>query len=623
MVKIGDMMVGSKINRPFFVLTGLLLVGASLFAQDLEINVYTNRTSIPLNEQFELSVELSGSDANSAPQPSAPAIDNFASYVGSGSSTNMQFINGRMSVSKTYTHHYIAIESGKFTVPAVTVNYKGKEYSSKPFEIEILKSPQQNPPIQGQQRSQQKNTTDATEDLSNLLFLRAEVSNRNVYQNEPVIVSYKIYYAVNVGNYGIAQLPNTVGFWTEDFELPGRPKLYDEVVNGQQYRVAEIKKVALFAQGSGEKKLDPLIIECEVQLPRKRKSRDPFDIFDDPFFGFNRTATRRVASNAVTINVLPLPGENKPANFSGAVGNYTIDTSVDKQNVKTNEAITFKLKLSGTGNIKIIPKPEVTFSSDFEVYEPKVTDTISRNGQQISGSKTFEYVLIPRFPGKQTIKPVTFSYFDIFTGSYKTIASGKIDLDVAKGDEQFVNVGIGNSKEDVKFIGQDIRYIQMRLPEFKRIGIVFYKSSLFYIALILPLLTLAGAFTYRQHIDKLSSDVAYARSRKANQMALQRLKKANYEMHKEHQKEFYSEVANALMGFIGDKLNVASAGLIADQVYGMLRERGINKEIVSNYLACLQACDFQRFAPGESENGSMKEFFEKAKKAIIALDKEI
>ncbi|MFQ5864860.1 MAG: BatD family protein [bacterium] len=610
-----------KINWQIFVIALLVIVGSSQsFGQDLEIKAFVNRTTIGLNQQFELTVELSGSDANKAPQPPTPSLDAFASYIGTSSSQNIQIVNARMSVTKTFTHHFIAIAVGKFQIDPIRLEYKGKTFTTEPIAIEVVDS-QTAPQPPGQ--TNQPSTRDA-QDISEHLFLRASINKRRVFQNEPVIVSYKIYTAVNVTSYGISQLPNTVGFWTEEFPTPQRPTLYDEVLNGRRYRVAEIKKLALFPQGPGTKTLDPLIVECEIQVQRRRSRRDIFDsFFDDPFFGFTRSERRTIRSKPISIEVLPLPQNGKPTDFSGAVGNFAISATVDKKEVKTNEAVTLKLKISGKGNIKILPQPKVNFPTDFEVYDPKVSENIQRQASQISGSKSFEYVLIPRFPGKQTIRPISFSYFDLSSKSYKTLLTDPIEIAVAKGDEPLIAVSVGASKEDIKFIGQDIRFIQLRLPQFHPIGTVFYRKWPFYLFLILPLVLLAGGYGYSKHLEKLSTNLAYARSRKANQMALKRLRKAKNQLSQGNSRLFYGEVSKALMGFIGDKLNVSAAGLITDQVDEMLRQRGINKEIVSEYMSCLQTCDYGRFAPTDSDNSEMKQFFEKAKKAIINLEKEL
>lgn len=606
------------------ILSSILIFSFSSLslAQNLELDAYVNRTTVGVNEQFELSVELSGSDANDAPQPAVPDLGDFATYLGSGSSTNMQIVNGQMSVSKIYTHHFMAVRDGKFQIPPIRLQFKGKEYTTDAIDIEVVKGQTRTtpPPTSGR-----RTPGESSADLSELLFLKATVNKRQVFQNEPVIVSYKIYTAVSVSNYGISQLPNMVGFWSEEFELPQRPRLYAETVNGRQYKVAEIKKMALFPQGPGNKTIEPMTIECEVQIPRQRRSRDPFNsFFDDPFDSFfNRTVRQTVTSNAISIEVMPLPAVGKPGNFSGAVGNFSLGASVDKNAVKTNEAVTLTVKISGSGNIKIVPQPEINFPVDFEVYDPKIQENINRKGGQISGAKVFEYVMVPRYAGKQVIKPVTLSYFDLSTKTYRTLRTEPLEISVAKGNDEFVSIGAAGSKEDVKLIGQDIRYIQMRMPEFERIDTVFYKKTIFFVLLGFPLVVLAGALGYRRHQEKLSTNVAYARSRKANQMATRRLKKAGQEMKAGNPKAFYAEVSSALMGFIGDKLNVASAGLVTDEVNSMLHQRGIDEETVTNYIACLQTCDYKRFAPSDANNGEMKEFFARAKQAIISLDKEI
>ncbi len=610
------------IGVSFFAI--LFLSFVNLYAQDFKIRSFLDKAVIGLNQQFELQIELSGSNANGAPQPAPPDVTTFARYLGSQTSTNMQFVNGKMSVNVTYTYHYLATAEGKYQIPPVKYDFKGESYSTDAIAVEIIKQ-QHSParPLQSRQPGQDSRASQQ-QNLDEQLFLRATIDKEQVFQNEAVIVSYKLYFAVNVNNYGISELPNTVGFWSEEFELPSTPKVYNETVNGRQFRVAEIKKVALFSQGPGEKKLDPLVVECEVQMPRKRGRRSQFDsFFDDPFFGFAQTVRKTLASNELTLKVLPLPEKGKPRDFSGAVGNFAISASTDKQRTKTNEAITLKVRLSGSGNMKILPQPRIDFPADFEVYDPKIVENFKRADNQVSGSKTFEYVLIPRFPGRQTINPIRFTYFDVAGKRYKTVTTSPLDIVVEKGEQQFVATGMASSKEDVKFIGQDIRFIQMHLPEFSRIGNAFYKSRVFFLLIGLPLLALAGAHFQQRQQQRLSSNVAYARSRKANQMAVKRLKKARKELDSGNAKSFYSEVSTALMGFIGDKLNVSAAGLIVDEVAQMLRQRGIGDEVVNAYLDCLKTCDFQRFAPNRSSNGDMKTLFDQARHAIITLERHI
>ncbi|MFQ5603044.1 MAG: BatD family protein [bacterium] len=605
-------------QKSALILLFLLLRNPVIFAQDLQVSANLNRTVVPLDQAFELNVELNGADAQNAPQPALPDIEDFAAFRGTSSSQSIQFINGQMSVSKIFTFHFVATRVGKFQIPPIRLNFKGKSFTTKAIPIEIVKGAAA--PKPGNPSS--RRSANEPLDLSEQLFLKAAVNKNRIYQNEAVIITYKIYTAVNITNYGISQLPNTVGFWSEEFPTSNRPKITDEVINGRQYRVAEIKKVALYPQSAGVKTLDPLVVDCEVQLPRQRRRRDIFDsFFDDPFF--SRSVRRTIRSDAISIEVMPLPEEGKPSDFSGAVGNYSLQASVDKHAVKTNEAITLKVKLAGRGNIKILPNPKVDIPADFEVYDPEIKESIQRKGGQISGSKTFEYVLIPRFPGKQVIKPISFSYFDPVKRNYQRIRTSPITIDVLKGDKPILSAPVGTSKEDVQFIGKDIRFIQLYLPEFEKIGTAFYKRIYFFVLLFCPVVTLALALAYNKHAEKLSSNVAYARSRRANQMALKRLKTANKKMREGKPGEFYSEVSKALMGFIGDKINVPAAGLITEQVDALLRKRGIEDQIVSRFLDCLNTCDFKRFAPTDSDNGEMKTFFNKAKKALIDLDRVI
>lgn len=606
------------------LLTGLL-AWSEAAAQGPELRAYVDRTPVPLNQQFELSVEFSGADANQAPQPSPPDLSGFATYLGSGSSQNIQIVNGRMSVSRTLTFHFIATKAGTHTIPSIQIDYQGKTYATDAIRIEVVQG--STPGRSGAPPSTHGGSPNAPDanDFSDYLFLRAAVDKKRVYQNEPVVVTYRIYTALNVQRYGISKLPSTVGFWREEFELPNPPTMRDEVINGRRYRVAEIKKMALFPQSAGEHTIEPLVIECDIEVRRRRNRRDLFDnFFDDPFFGFSRTERRTLASNALTIDVRPLPEANKPANFTGAVGDFTLSATVDKPAVQVNEAITYRLTVAGTGNIKFLPEPKVAWPRDFEVYDPKISERIERTGGVIRGEKTFEYLLIPRFPGGHVLGPIRYAYFDLGTESYKTLTADPITIEVAKGDDQpIAGPGIPGSKEDVRLIGQDIRFIEMRVPEFERLGETFYKSWFFYGALIMPLLVVGGAVAYRRHADKLSSNVAYARKRRANQMALKRLKAAKKRMHEGNARGFYGEVSKALMGFIGDKFNVAAAGLITDQVEAMLRSRGVQEEVSREFINCLKNCEFRRFAPEESDNGELKEFFERSKKAIVNLEKEI
>jgi len=599
--------------------TAIFLVASPLLAQ-VNVRVSVDRTRIGLNEEFFFIVEITGGGGN----PKLPEMSAFANVTESSTSTSIQMMNGRISQSVTYQYSLMAQTVGKFTIGAVEVEAKGQIYRSQPVEIEIVagataQQPQGQP---GAGRGRQAEPAEAPPDLEGSLYLEAKVDRSRVYQNEPVVVRYRIYTRLNISSYGIAALPNYSGFWTEEFPLPQQPQTRREVINGQTYLVAEIKKTALFPQIVGKKKLEPLTIECEVQAPRRR-SRDIFDqFFDDPFL--SRTTRQRISSRPVEIEVLPLPEESKPANYSGAVGNFTITASIDKTQIKANEALSLKVRVNGVGNIKVLPNPLIALPSDFEVYDPKISENIDHDNDQISGSKTWEYVIVPRFQGSHEIKPITLSYFDPRARMYKTAATAPIMLTVEKGANDFSPMtGGGVSKEDVRLLGQDIRFIATAPLPFTRITEKFHTGPWFLLLLTLPVGALLAAFVFQRHQEKLSTNVAYARNRKAGGVAQKQLASARKFLQKNEEKSFYTEIQRALLGFLGNKLNVAEASLITDDLERMLTEKNVRPEIIREYLNCLQTCDFVRFAPAASNGKAMQEFYEQSRRALEMLEKAL
>ncbi len=600
-----------NISLSIFLLIGALSLQA---ADDLTVKAYVDKTVIGLGQQFTLNVQLSGKGAGSA-DPELPDMSGFAVYLGSGSSQNIQFVNGKMFVTKTLSYHFQANAVGKFEIGIVKVNRKDKVYESNPIPIEIQQtgaarsqSQQKSQPIQG--------TGTAESDL----FLRVNVSKKKVYQNEPVILTYKLYTRVNVSSFGYNKIPATAGFWAEEFPLPQQPQTYNEVLEGKRYTVAVLKKMAVFPMSSGTKTIDPMIIDCEVRAAQR--SRDVFnDFFNDPFFG--RTVKQTIQSKPVRIEVLPLPERGKPATFSGIVGQFSVTGTIDKTDAKTNEAISYKFGIKGTGNLRILPEPEIQFSPDFEVYPPKVTDQVSRKGDVISGSKTYEYVLVPRVPGAQKIKPVEMAYFDPSAKMYKTAKTKTLTINVSKGDEAFSVAHTGLSKEEVKLIGRDIRFIKTEIPGFQKTGKRFNQNILFWLILAAPLLFVGGAVGIRSHLNRLEGDVAYARRRMASPAARKNLSKARSLLKHEIQKEFYAEVDRALTGYLGNRLNIAEAGMISEEVKALLRRRGVRDETVHAFFDCLKTCDMKRFAPLESDETEMKTVLKQAEQAITSIDREL
>ncbi len=617
------MWMKTKIHAFFFTAIGWwLMLAAALPAQDITVTATVDRTRIGLNQQFQLTVEISGSGAMSASEPNLPNLEHFAAFSGSSTSQNFQFINGRMQVSKSYTYYFIAAKVGTFEIGPVTVSYKGKTYRSAPIRIEIVQSaaPPTRPRSYAAPRRPQPST--GTSSLADNLFLRAEVSKTRVYLNEPIIINYKIYTNVQVTDYRFTNQPNYGNFWAEEFPVPNQPRVYQEQFNGRLFSVASIKKVALFPTSIGKKVIPPLSIEANVRVRERRRSRDFFDaFFDDPFFG--RIISYPMSTDSITVEVLPLPQEGRPRDFNGAVGQYEMDVIVDRKRAKTNEAITLKLTLSGTGNIRTLAAPKIRFPDEFEVYDPKISENVTRANDAIRGYKTFEYVLIPRRPGTYTIQNLNFSYFDPEAEKYVTLRHPAIRLTIDRGDEPVAFSRSGLSKEEVRLLSQDIRYIAKTADRFVDLNRQFYHLPAFWMMLIAPALLLLAGVVYRRHQDRLASNVAYARSRKAQKIAQKLLHEARKAMNAGDMAKFYAETAKALTTFVGNKLNLEESALVSDELMEHMQRRGVANEIVEQYRALLADCDFHRFARPDAPDEAMRKTYEQAKTILARLEKAL
>ena len=562
---------------------------------------YLNRNEVPLNRQFVLSVEISGAQ-RLAQDPVLPDLSAFAAYLGSGTSTSMQIVNGRTSMSLTIQHRFQATAEGTFEIGPVTVRAGGRDLRTEPLTIRIIDGPtpttRSGPPG--------ADGTVAPEDL----FVTATASKPRVYVNEPVIVEYRIFTRVDVDGYNITRQPGTTGFWVEELADP-QARVEQVVRDGRQYASAVVRRVALFPTGAGTKTLEPLTLEIRVHVQRRSRSL------------FGSLVPVVVGSNPVEIEVLPLPKAGRPDAFTGLVGRFEISASIDRTDAATNDALTYRLEVSGTGNIRTLPESELEFPSDIEVYPPDVTERVEPTEDGVRGSKLFEYVIVPRAPGQVTIPAVELAYFDVDAGVYAVTASDPITLTVAGDPVAPPARPFGRLRTGVDLERQDIRFIRIAIPGFQPVGGSLVRSVGFWAIALVPMIAVAGAVAARRHQDRLKGDVAYARRRRAARLAKQRLARAESLRSPDRHREFHAEVGRALQGFLGDKLNVAEAGLIRDEIRARLTSRGVAPEVVDAYLGCLEDCDRQRFAPAEPDTLAMQEMLTRAGQAMTDLDQAL
>ena len=573
---------------------------------------YLSQNEVGLNRQFVLNVEISGTQRLDQ-DPVLPDLSAFAAYLGSGTSTSMQIVNGRTSVSLTIQHRFQATLEGTFEIGPVTVRAGGQDLRTEPLTIRIVDGPA--PTTRSSQPG--ADGTIAPEDL----FVTATPNKRRVYVNEPVIVEYRIFTRVSVDDYGVTRQPGTAGFWVEELTDPRAP--VEQVVrNGLQYRSAVVRRVALFPTSPGTKTLEPLTLDAQVRVQRRSRSRfgDPFgDFFGGGLFG---TQVLAIRSNPIELKVLPLPA-GQPDSFTGLVGRLDVSASIDRTEAQTNDALTYRLVVTGSGNIRTLPEPALGFPSDFEVYPPDVTERVEPNDDGVRGSKIFEYVVVPRAPGQVTIPAVGWVYFDIDADAYAVAASDPIGLTIT-GDPIGAPVGpAGRLRTGIDLERQDIRFIRIAMPGFRPVGGSLIRSVGFWAMVLVPMMAVAGAVATRRHQDRLIGDVAYARRRRASRLAKQRLAHAEALRSPDRRREFHAEVGRALQGFLGDKLNVAEAGLIQDEIRARLTARGVSPEVIDPYLACLDDCDHQRFAPTEPDAAAMQEMLIRAGQAMTDLDQAL
>ncbi len=594
-----------------FLLFWILMLPATfLMAANVEF-VASGPREVSLGEQFQIVFSVNANGSNFI----GPQITGFSVLSGPNGSTssNVQIINGQMSqsIATSFSFYVQAVKLGTFTIGGATITVDGKKYKSNGLTIKVVKGQ-----TSGSQQSGGGTATTTTIGSKDV-FLRAFVSKANPMEGEQVLVDYKIYTRVPIPEYAVTKLPSSVGFWAQDLlEANTKPRQYTERINGQQYAVAEIKKEALFPQKAGKLIIQPIQVDVVAQMAikqsKKKRGADPFgndpffdSFFDDVFSGPKvQQVKRSLTSNSLVINVQPLPnasnGTEKPADFTGAVGQFNFNTSIDKSSVKADEPITLKITVSGKGNIKLIDNPKIVFPTDFEVYDPKVTDNVSTSGNGISGSKTFEYLLIPRNPGKFNIKPFSFTYYDLAQRRYVTHTSPSYTINVAKGDGRSYTTGA--SQDVVRSLDSDIRYIKRDVPVLKKYNDFFWNSIGFWVALILPIV-LFGAFiiTMKSEIKK-RRDIALMRNRKATRMAKKRLTKARNFLTAKNSDRFYEEISQALWNYLSDKFYIKRVDLSMDTVRETLLENKITEPTVDSLIAMLEKCEFARFAPAGKES---------------------
>lgn len=609
-----------KIKRTIAFLCLLVFPIIASLAQTFRADV--NNSKVAINESFQIDFTLEGATGNINP----PDFKNFTLVNGPSTSSNIQMINGNVSQSITYSYILTAQKKGKFTIDGAIAVVNGRKIKSNSVNIEVFDAPQN---TTKQQRSNQNPnpTAPSTANIGDNLFVKISVNKSNPYQGEQIVVTAKIYYKVTIADLQISKTPKLTGFWLQDVKLPQSPQVTKETVNGKQYNVATIYKVLLFPQNQGELVIDPLELEAVVRLQVKQSSKSPFDnFFNDPFFGGNpfgyQDVKQKIKSNSLKVNVKPYPSK-PPADFDNITGVYTMDVTTDKTKTKTNEPITLRINVKGKGNLKLISPFTLDLPSDIETYEPKVDEKISNTGDVLTGSKTFEYLLIPRREGNYKIPPVSLCFFDPDKAKFVTLTSKELNISVAKGSSQYSPpVSSGTDQNSVEYKGKDIIFIHLDNTVFHPIGYYLIKKPLFAILIVLPFLLFIIMILLRKKLNEIMNNTDLLKIKKASSVANKRLKTARIHLKSNNSQEFYASISAALNGYISDKLNIDIAELNKENIQTELIKKSVNENIISNLVETLDNCDFIRYAPSQ-DSSNMSGFYDQTVELISSIEKQL
>ena len=516
----------------------------------------------------------------------------------SSSSSSYSFVNGesKSEITTTYSYYVSASKEGNYTISSASVNANKKTISSNPLTIKVVKG-----------KKQENNNIEKN------LFITVNTTKKNIIVGEQIIVSYKLHTRLELENTELSQLPNLNGFWKKDLESSSRFKR--EVIDGIPYNTAIIKKTVLTAQKSGKLEIDPIKVTCSIRITNQRNRRDPFA----NFFNTYNVKEEIISSKKITINVKDLPSP-KPSNFSGGVGNFEISSKTDKNELNANDALTYTIKLTGTGNIELIKPFIIDFPKDFEVYDPKITEKIFQGGNKRS-VKTFEYLLIPRYNGDYKIPSYNFSFFDTKQKKYVTKNTQVHNINVLKSNNDEGNI-TSFSQQKIESINNDINYIKNstifseKTNETISLNILYF---LFFLPLILMFL-LSIILSVR---NKNPLNLIDKKHKLAKKIASKRLKKANEFFNTKNYDGFYEEIEKSLWGYFSDKFKVDIINLSKDSINDYFTKHQISKDVKNQFIDLINRCELERYSPVSNKSEQVNSLLSEAEKIIINVEAEL
>ena len=594
-------------RRFYLILLTLFAVTLTATAQKLVAGAPSH---VSVGEQFRLTYTINTQDVDNFRAGNIP--DAFEVLMGPSTSrqSSFQMVNGHTTSSSSITFTYIicANKNGTFTIPPAQIRCDGQTLKSNSVKITVSGRPQSQRGSGGGGYSDEPQMRTAGSNISGAdLFIKVSANKQRVHEQEPILLTYKVYTLVQLTRLD-GKMPDLKGFHTQEVQLPQQKSFKVETYNGRPYRTVTWSQYVMFPQMTGKLEIPSITFDGTVVM--QNRDVDPFEAFFNGGSGYVEMK-KKIKAPGITIQVDPLP--TRPSDFSGGVGKFNISAQLTPASVKTNDAVTLRVIVSGVGNLKLIKEPVVVFPKDFDRYDAKVTDKTKLTANGVEGSMIYDFIAVPRNAGKYEIPPVKFVYYDTSANKYTTVESKGFTLNVAQGAK---SGGVSDfTGSDVDILNKDIRHIKTTPEELNGVNDFFFGSTSYWVALALLAFAFVSLFViFRQRaID--NANIGKMRGKKANKVATRRLRKASKLMADGRSGEFYDEVLRALWGYVGDKLNMPVESLSRENISQRLSEREVSEANVNLFISALDECEFERYAPGDAK-GNMNKTFNAAMTAI-------
>lgn len=585
-------------NFKIFILSIFLSISSIASAQ-VQFEAKTSKQKLGVNERLRVDFEMNQDGDNFKP----PSFSGFTVVGGPNQSVSNTWVNGKRSYSKTYSYFLAPTARGRFTIGQAEITVDGEIYKTSPIQVEVTAAVDQ--PTDGE-------NSDFV--ASENLHLVAEISNANPFLNEAITVVYKLYVSprISVSNWREMDSPVYRDFWSQNIDI-SQLKIETGEYQGEPYRYVVLRKTILYPQKTGELDIEPLTLSVSVDVPSDRRD----------FFGgrLYKTVEKTVAAGKRTIDVKPLPEAGKPAGFTGAVGKFDFKVTPTRTELAATESLTVQVQVSGNGNLKLFELPVLEVPPSLEKYEPERTENVRTDLNGTRGSITDNYTIVPTRQGKFPIPPLSFSYFDLGTKTYKTITSGEIVLDVDKAPagSRYIPPGNTTGKQPVEILGNQFRYIKLNTDLRPQNSGTFFGSWMFWTLLLFPLLLILLAIILGKKRETMVNDVKGNRIRRANRLTRKYLSSAKKNLG--DQKTFYVALERALHNYLRARLHIQTSEMSKERIKSLLDEKNVDPVTANDFILLLKSCEFARYTP--SSNVEMQEDYEKAARTISALDKQL